>query len=501
MNAMRVNLTQMDKELETLGIQIDDAAAEKNIPALNALLEKCSDVLITATGQNKLILYFFKANCYSTLANVQSSNPDYRWSWKQDVRVSELLELRKAVSEDGFSELAPIFQCKILTNLGNNLNFLGRFIDAIKSWDAALQCIPNFAMALGSKGVGLIYYGHSLYDRSHSGIMIAHARNDLNKSVAEGSLWDSGIDQDAKNHFNSHLDYATKYLQGINYNFEFDLDQWGLGEGKEEIDYRRWCLHHRLFLSPLNDVGRYTAAAQDVIHLPDHTYNIFEDPRFPKYFNLLKQEYVTARYMLFDAINSNSDHISDKGVLLINNFDGVQFSYHSEQLKTAYRLVYSLFDKIALFLNDYFSIGLEADKVNFRNIWGKKINEAFELSHCFEKSKNWPLRGLYYLSKDLFDESFIDVSLPDAQELASLRHRIEHRFLSLQDYGGSIENTDVHSYALITDFEEKTLRIISMAREALIYLSLAMHREEKIRNKEKRRDKLVVPIQSIIIKR
>ncbi|MCK4706512.1 MAG: hypothetical protein KAT90_13615 [Gammaproteobacteria bacterium] len=490
----------MDKTLEALALEID-AAEDGNISSLNTLLNKCSNGLETATGQNRAIFRFFEANCYSVLAIMRSREPDYEWSWQQGERISEILSLRKAVLEQGFSELEPIFQCKILTNLGNRLNSLGRFVEAIKYWDAALAILPNFAMALGNKGVGLIYYGQSLYDYSHKGILTAYAMGDLNNAISKGALWDSGSHPEAKDHFKQYYDGSVKHLKDIEYNFDFDLDQWPLGESDEDIDYRGWCLHHQLFLSPLNDVCRYTAAAQDVIHLPNHTYNINEDPRFPKYFNLLKQEYVTARYMLFEALNGESEHISDKDVLLLNGFDGVQFGYRSEQLKTAYRLAYSLFDKIALFLNDYFSVGLNASSVSFRRIWGETKNKQFELYPCFENSKNWPLRGLYYLSKDLFDEGFIDVSLPDAQELASLRNRIEHRFLSLQNYASEVENTDTHSYITIADFEEKTLRIISMAREALIYLALAMYREEAIRDNDKDSDKLSVPIQSMPIKR
>lgn len=54
----------------------------------------------------------------------------------------------------------------------------------------------------------------------------------------------------------------------------------------------------------------------------------------------------------------------------------------------------------------------------------------------------------------------------------------------------------MHSYITIANFEDKTLRISSMAREALIYLSLAMHREETIHNKDWDGGKLSVPIQS-----
>lgn len=491
----------IDVTLELLATKIDAATEEGDISELRTLLDKCIDELKTATGRNRAILHFYEANCYSALAAMRHYESADEWSWSQDELVSEILSLRKAVSEQEFFELEPVFQCKILTNLGNILSHLGRFVEAIKSWDAALRIIPNFAMALGNKGVGFIYYGKSLYDYGHAAIFADYAMDNLNNAISKDALWDSGSHPGAKEGFKKYYDSYVEYLENIEYDFEFDLDQWSLGESEEEINYRGWCLHHRLFLSPLNDICRKTAAAQDVIHLPSHTYNIDEYPRFPNYFNLMKQEYVTARYALFEAINSDSEHISDKNVLLLDGFDGVKFGYYNEQLKTSYRLAYSLFDKIALFLNDYYSVGLEPEFVNFKRIWGKKINDKFKLYDVFENSKNWPLRGLYYLSKDLHHEEFIDVSLPDAQELASLRNRIEHRFLSLQDHPCYVKNTGTLSYLNIPDFKEKTLRIISMSREALIYLSLAMHQEEVIRNKKQQNDTLPVPIQSTPIER
>ena len=98
----------------------------------------------------------------------------------------------------------------------------------------------------------------------------------------------------------------------------------------------------------------------------------------------------------------------------------------------------------------------------------------------FKGRKNWLLRGLYFLSKDLFDENFKDVAEPDAANLARLRQQVEHRFLSLQrDQVG--ESTETHELISIKDFQDRALRLLKMAREAMIYVSLAMHREEAIR--------------------
>ena len=51
--------------------------------------------------------------------------------------------------------------------------------------------------------------------------------------------------------------------------------------------------------------------------------------------------------------------------------------------------------------------------------------EKYEIACAIRKelasSKNWPFRGLYWLSKDLFTPEFQDVMEPDARELYAIR--------------------------------------------------------------------------------
>ena len=93
----------------------------------------------------------------------------------------------------------------------------------------------------------------------------------------------------------------ANFLLRSHYDREFDLNQWPLGATAEERSYRRWCLRERLFLNPLNEAYTDSVAASDVLHLPDHAYRIGEAPRFPLYYNLMKQEYISARYRLYRA--------------------------------------------------------------------------------------------------------------------------------------------------------------------------------------------------------
>jgi tetratricopeptide (TPR) repeat protein len=383
-------------KLDALALKIDKASDNADRPELMNLIGECNDWIKTDSKNIRPILHFFKANCYAALSAFSiRDDPDYKWSWNQSDSIEEILSLRRAISDDTFREIDEVYQCKIFVNLGNKLNHLGRFVEAIRCWNEALIISPNSAMAAGNLGQGLTHYANSLYDYGHAGILFSLAKDNFQASLMSSAIWDSGLQQEAQEQFKMHASGLTQHLKDIEYDEDFDLDQWPLGENEDEIEYRGWCLHHRLILSPLNDATRKSVAARDSVHLPSHIYKIEENPRFPNYYNILKQEYITARYMLYSGSRVGStEHMSDKKTLLLNGADGARYSYRNEQIKCAYRIAYSIFDKIALFLNDYFSVGLKEARVSFRGIWGQTKNQTFQLYPCFLESKNWPLRGL-----------------------------------------------------------------------------------------------------------
>ena len=280
-------------------------------------------------------------------------------------------------------------------------------------------------------------------------------------------------------------DQIVSYLKHVNYDEHFDMNQWSLGTSARERTYRRWCLQERLFLNPLNDVYTDAVAATDVLHLPDHRYRVYEKPRFPPYYNIMKQEYVTARYRLYRAIHEEESSFLMRDVLLIDSGEGQVFGDYTEDLRSGFRSSYAIFDKIGIFLNDYFQVGLKPRDVSFRRIWSERRKSGtVAIRTVFRNRPNLPLRGLYFLSKDLYDSAFTDVAAPDSDDLASLRQQLEHRFLSFQHFVTN-ESTETHRFVSIEQFKSKTLRLLRMAREALIYISLAMYIEEKTRHDEK----------------
>jgi hypothetical protein len=218
----------------------------------------------------------------------------------------------------------------------------------------------------------------------------------------------------------------------------------------------------------------------------------------------MKQEFVSARYLCYEGVNGDRPHYSDREVLLYNTLDYPSYSIAVEKMRTAFRIAYSLLDKIAYFLNTYLALGHKPNKVSFRSVWYEtKGSERRPLLQHFSVCKNWPLRGLFWLSKDIFEDDFRLVTEPDAQALKDVRDHLEHKYLQLHE-GWAVDafstGDDEKSQAVQiglhlsrNDFAVRTLRVLKLVRAALIYLSLAVHREEWQRRRGQK-EGLVMPM-------
>jgi hypothetical protein len=273
---------------------------------------------------------------------------------------------------------------------------------------------------------------------------------------------------------------------------------YSLGKTPEEQTYRKWCRSEKLFLNPLNDLGPLTIAGRDVLTLPPLCTPVAAKmPWTIGFFNQMKQEFVSARYMYYQGITSTVSHFSDYRVLLLNTLDYPSYALAVERQRTAFRVAYSILDKVGFFLNDYFSAGRKPQDVSFRKIWYEKDNKT--LLRRFVNNKNWPLRGLFWLSKDLFDKDMHTSTEPDARALDEMRNRLEHRYLQVHETwaaGVGIPrrrgNAVSPRYSVSRDnLEDKTLRLLKLSRAALIYLSLAVHQEERLRHQRRRATSLI----------
>ena len=399
------------------------------------------------------------------------------------------------------NELLKTILVQSYTNLGNMFSESGRIIYAINSWQKALGISPNFGMAQGNLGVGVVEYAKSLYDNNHAFLLSKKAYDNLNKSIESRDVY-----AEAKSQFISYKELLESCFSAESLNAEVEFQNYFEGISQQEKQYMEWSLKNSLFLNPLNDIYYDTFVAHDIIHLPTITTSKYEPPKYHGLFNEIKQQYVSARYMYYLYLQNKDGYekdLSDKGNLLIDTLDYPLYGYKYELIRTSYKNLYSILDKIAFFINDYFKLTHDERTISFNTIWyeQKQKNKA-GIKTKIENLTNNPLRGLYYLSKDFYsyDLEYLAVTDSDSLELAKLRNCLEHRYVKIIQYKiNPIEKERYDSLAYqitIDEFEKKTEKLMSYVREAIIYLSLAIHVNEE-KNSSKNGKTIPIIMESI----
>ena len=176
------------------------------------------------------------------------------------------------------------------------------------------------------------------------------------------------------------------------------------------------------------------------------------------------------------------------------------WDYHTEQIKLAFLTAYSILDKVAVYINDYFNLNQPLKSINFRNIWyhncdmkiNPKKNKYPVLRKLFENHPNKALSALYWLSKDFREEDTNFVLEPEADELQNIRNSLEHRFFQIRmvnSQSGKIEGI----YEQL--FRDKAIKLLQLVHHALIYLAFAITIEEdKKTAKETFSDGIIAPM-------
>lgn len=449
------------------------------------------------TSIQKSVLHFYLANAHANLRQINNEDDKF---WQIKEIEEEIRHLRQALFNDKTDELPIALSCPILTNLGNLLSSCGRRIEAIDFYDRALEKNSQFSMARGNKGLCFFFYALMLYDKGHIAHLIKASYKELQQA-----LTNSLDDENAKRIFSKWIEIIKSHYQEEFLESELNFKEFSLGFSKKEKNYRIWVLRNKLFLNPLNDIGPFSIAATDILHVPSIVAKIEEPPIYQGFYNQIKQEFVSARFLCYEGLFDKEKHYSDRNVMLYDTLDYPDYSLKAEKIKYAYRSLYSIFDKISFFLNDYFQLGIPEKRVYFKSIWYSD-NDPKVIRKIFFERDNPAITALFWLSRDLFDDiSGISSSIePEARELYLIRNHLEHKYFKLHHpmWHGKPSDDNCHSDPFydtwafsITrpDFENKTIKLLKLVRSALVYLSSAIRFEEEHRAKQRDKNKLIVP--------
>ncbi len=487
-----------DEALVALGLLIDISSNIRQCAGLKHAIAHLGKLVDSELRPDQRMLrHYFLGNAWNAIRVLEHRGKDSDWDWECQEREKEIGELRRSLCCSEHTEIPTVRLCQAHTNLANAYSNVGCFVEAIDHWNAALSRDPGFHMAIANKGQGFLEYARgALLGRDQVALFMKSAHRLLSQGLV-GSL-----EPGAPACFAGLRSQIEAVLKARFLREDFDLDKWDTGETPEESAYRKWCLTERLFLNPLNDLGPHSIAARDVLHVPPSTTRAGNGADHQGFYNQMEQEYVTARHLLYDGLHAEAPHYSDRAVLLVKTLDSPSYCRSVELQKLAFRSAYSLLDKTGFFLNQYLGLGIKPDQVSLRRLWYVNGERRRGLRPEFQRRRNWPLRGLFWLSKELFDRGagFGNATDPDAAYLARIRNYLEHRYLKVHDdkkvhdanWHGSFESAEEigrspcdNTVLSISRHElgPLALKMLRVSRSALIYLSQGVHVEETSKRK------------------
>ncbi len=332
-------------------------------------------------------------------------------------------------------------------NLGNEYNNQFRTIDALRYFRKALAIDNFFDMAIGNfahcieKHPVFFEFNESdkifnlllgLYDDIHIDELDSSQKFFSEKKIHYNSLWNS-------------------YIQSINSGYCTDNV---LSEITVE-DYVGWSVKNTLVLNPVNDLGDYVEAQNDM----DFNYIVLK----LELTNDNEKSLLKHMYDLFIHLRKKIYLHKD-----INNEENIF------EIALAFNSLYSFFDKIAFWLYKYFKLDFkDENQVNILSIWKQKTN----LNVPLLAYKNQYLYNIYWLRKEYRQSKQDDLEInqlfsPEAQNYSNLRNILEHR-------GYSFDSKD-EEYIAPYDLLSKTLRLAFVVRNLILSIIFMVDVENKL---------------------
>lgn len=471
----------LNAKYQSLGRKIDTANDCRDLFSLQQAIKDCQDYINATKDPLEIsILYYLQANAWSGRKQRNS------WNWDPKTDRQSLIANRNAVRyAEKIQEQIPAQElARRYTNLANETDEAGLFIEAGEWYDKALSCQSNKGVALFNKGISLAHYSGHLFGDWEQRVFAHEAAFWFQEAIRVGSL-------DLQEEF-----FPVDVLKR-KYAWFFELSQpvrlqnvtEKLNFAGIELEYRRWVVEHKLFLNPLNDictkaVNRYVL--EDSLTTPSFTFQTGSKRAYlPLRINQLKQEFIAARTLFFEGITSTQEHYSDHCTHLESHpmFSGSIYAFYVEKIKCAFRSAYSLFDKIAEILAAMYDLGGKRNTY-FRTFWYENEDYHNPLKSFFSTDSkswnfnrpNWPLRALFSIANDFLsnEHDWRDSVDEEIKDITTVRNALEHSGLDVRMFGDSKLQEGVITFH---DLLERTIYLLKKSRNAIIYLILAIHCE------------------------
>lgn len=480
-----IEVNQFSEMINTYSSFIDDYK-KGNLPYetfLSKLHEFESLDINNQNVFNRMLAYYVLGSSYTAI-KYKTINPE-SVDFDSEIKIKELYYYRKASEEvvEIQKNNLPVVRWRdmafsLLVNLGNCYDHSGRFSEALQFYDMAIDIFPTRKQEALFHKLFTFANTYSYYSESPQQVaLVFKAKKELPQFIK-------------RKEFASSAMLAYNLVKNLD-SKDVDKENLKFKDTVKDI-YREWILKNRLMLNRYNDVRPMSKLSA--------TDSLFIESLFMKknemgdgletlftMFNEIKQEFVSARYMLYKYMNDRGkQHFSDKDVSLIEIDTKPCFSYNLELAKASFRILYSILDKIAFFLNKYLKLDINENSISFNTIWyeNKRILRA-----SLKNMNNLSLLALYSIRNDIYDIP-IKTFLPDngALLLKNMRNAVEHRTIVItNDSAPMYEEKDGVFQIERSLFENKLLKMAQIVRCAIIYLcNLVMNNENDKKNEHQK---------------
>ena len=336
------------------------------------------------------------------------------------------------------------------TNLGNSFNRAHRWVEAYDAYLRALSHDPTNSIAsTGAAKILLRCIERGIGEKKTLKAVAA-------RHIARAKLHSQRISELAGVRAEAHLAKLLKWRSrgGI----ESDLGNAG--------DYEKFVSEHRLALAPTIEGIDCSLARWDSLRLS----GIYERPveagvpPIFAMFNVMKSDFLAARYLAFQALTSS---MPESG-LYADTLDYAVYGMKPSVLALAQRACIDVLDKVAVATTEYFALTAGLNPIYFSNRW------------FAERKKGQPLRWHDALRPHIdkgntaliaLGELSLDVNKGGAlHQKKAFRHSSTHRFTVIHDVGCTPSRNSIHvEHSGAEEFTSLLIESLQLARAAILY--------------------------------
>ncbi|MDE6567637.1 MAG: hypothetical protein K2K70_07895 [Lachnospiraceae bacterium] len=473
-----MNQNKFPIECEEYEKEIDRLTIQKDYDGLLAYLKKVEVFSESHSTPEYAPIFYCLGTANSTLAGhfkAEGASQDANKYRKQS-----LYYQRKTLSMlDQFDNSNALLLCAC-TNYANDLDACGRVIEALRFYRKAISLNPRFGMAIGNYGRALSSYANLVNDSGHYCELHCYAYQAIKRAL---EVSDSNMHNQAIEFFQEMISEYEASPGKDQLLMPIKFEEYDLGDAAEQ-KYRKRCLRNHFFLNPLNDViALETAFAHDPLTITQYTEYVDRDevsdkssgepPRWFSMLNQLKEEYIYSRFLCYEGSEKIRElHYADKNVKLsLSSYDYVNYSIRLEQIKSAFKNLFSIFDQIGFVINEFWGLGFP-----------EREADAARVFKCNKYPKdNIALMAIYW-SYCEFSEKFGNADSASERDLKILRNALEHKFVKVHEYQDKEKlqiKEDGFYHISESELIRHTLRLLELVREWIMELVYAIGIEER----------------------